>query len=142
MSDIPTVIRDKDGRIVKSRIFGLDVYIGSCLKVVYGRYCWYLRVEAFTENPTRVIGKDIYDNNVVINLSKATLVMTINEEEYYSKKFSIAQRMKEKEEKILKKEEEVKEEKPKRRTKKRKEELEVKSEGEVKKENGDTQKSL
>jgi len=102
-----SVIRDQTGRIVGTKIFGIDVFVGTCLKVVYGRYCWYVRIEGFTENPTRILAKDIYDNSVVINLAKATLVMTIPEEEYYAKKFAIQER--------LKKKEEEKEERGKRR---------------------------
>jgi hypothetical protein len=126
MSDYPNIIRDKEGRIIKSKVYGLEIFLGSCLKVVYGRFCWYIRVVEFSENPTRVIGEDIYGNTVVINLSKATLVMTINEDEYYAKKYAILQRQKKKEEEALKPKEEVKEtEKPKetkKKSKKKKEE--------------------
>jgi hypothetical protein len=129
MSDYPNVIRNKEGKIVKSKVYGLEIFLGSCLKVVYGRFCWYIRVVEFSENPTRLIGQDIYGNTVVINLSKATLVMTINEEEYYAKKFAIEQRLKKKEEEALTQKEEVKEEaketeNPKKSKKKKKEQKE------------------
>jgi hypothetical protein len=121
MSDYPNVIRDKEGKIVKSKVYGLEIFLGSCLKVVYGRFCWYIKVVEFSENPTRLVGEDIYGNTVVINLSKATLVMTINEDEYYAKKFAVEQRLKKKEEEALKPKEETKEtEKPKETKKKSK----------------------
>jgi hypothetical protein len=119
LSEFPNIIRDKEGKIVKSKVYGLDIYVGSCLKVVYGRFCWYIRVVEFSENPTRVIGEDIYGNTVVINLAKATLVMTINEEEYYAKKFAVEQRLKKKEEEALKSKEEAKEEETPKETKKK-----------------------
>jgi len=122
MSDYPNVIRDKEGRIIKSKVYGLDIYVGSCLKVVYGRFCWYIRVVEFSENPTRLVGEDIYGNTVVINLSKATLVMTINEEEYYAKKYATEQRQKKKEEEALTKKEEEKPKETKKKSKKKKEE--------------------
>jgi hypothetical protein len=129
MSDYPNIVRDQSGRIVKSKVYGLDIYVGSCLKVVYGRFCWYIKVIEFSENPTRLIGEDIYGNTVVINLSKATLVMTINEDEYYAKKYAILQRQKKKEEEALTQKEEVKEEaketeNPKKSKKKKKEQKE------------------
>jgi hypothetical protein len=126
MSDYPNVIRDKEGKIVKSKVYGLEIFLGSCLKVVYGRFCWYIKVIEFSENPTRVIGEDIYGNTVVINLSKATLVMTINEDEYYAKKYAILQRQKKKEEEALtqkeEQKEEVKEEPKEKKSKKKKKE--------------------
>ena len=131
MSENPNIIRDKEGRIVKSKVYGLDIYVGSCLKVVYGRYCWYIKVIEFSENPTRLIGEDIYGNTVVINLSKATLVMTINEDEYYAKKFAVEQRLKKKEEEALTQKEEPKEKKSKKKKKEQKEEVtQLQKEGE------------
>ena len=123
MSNYPNIIRDKEGKIVKSKVYGLEIYVGSCLKVVYGRFCWYIRIVEFSENPTRVIGEDIYGNTVVINLSKATLVMSINEEEYYSKKFAVEQRQKRKEEEALKPNETEKPKKSKKKKKEQKEEV-------------------
>lgn len=122
MSEFPNIIRDKEGKIVKSKVYGLEIFLGSCLKVVYGRFCWYIKVIEFSENPTRVIGEDIYGNTVVINLSKATLVMTINEDEYYAKKYAILQRQKKKEEEALKPKEEAKEEVKEKKSKKKKKE--------------------
>jgi len=122
LSEFPNIIRDKEGKIVKSKVYGLEIFLGSCLKVVYGRFCWYIKVIEFSENPTRVIGEDIYGNTVVINLSKATLVMTINEDEYYAKKYAILQRQKKKEEEALKPKEEAKEEVKEKKSKKKKKE--------------------
>jgi hypothetical protein len=122
MSGYPNIVRDQSGKIVKSKVYGLDIYIGSCIKVVYGRFCWYIKVLEFSENPTRLVGEDIYGNIVVINLAKATLVMSINEEEYYSKKFAVEQRLKKKEEEALTKKEGEKPKETKKKSKKKKEE--------------------
>ena len=123
MSDYPNIVRDQSGKIVKSKVYGLDIYIGSCIKVVYGRFCWYIKILEFSENPTRLVGEDIYGNIVVINLSKATLVMTIPEDEYYAKKYAILQRQKRKEEEALKPNETEKPKKSKKKKKEQKEEV-------------------
>ena len=122
MSDYPNIVRDQSGKIVKSKVYGLDIYVGSCIKVVYGRFCWYIKVLEFSENPTRLVGEDIYGNIVVINLAKATLVMTIPEDEYYAKKYAILQRQKRKEEEALKPNETEKPKETKKKSKKKKEE--------------------
>jgi len=67
--------------------YGLAIKAGDCLKVIFGRYCYYIEVlEVNSENPTVVLGRDLYGKQLVLRLTKALMVQKIPREEYESKK--------------------------------------------------------
>jgi len=67
--------------------YGINIEVGDCLKIVLGRYCYYLQVEQISpENPTVVIGRDIYGKVTVIRLTKALIIAKIPREEFERKK--------------------------------------------------------
>jgi len=67
--------------------YGLTIAEGDCLKVVFGRFCYYVQVlQVNPENPTVVLAKDLYGKDLVLRLTKALMVQKIDREEFEKKK--------------------------------------------------------
>ena len=67
--------------------YGLTIKAGDCLKVVFGKYCYYIKVlQVNPENPTVILGKDLYGKELVLRLTKALMVQRLEPEEYERRK--------------------------------------------------------
>jgi len=55
----------------------LDIKAGDVVKVVYGRYAWYIIVTS-VQNLPYLRGRDLYGNEVTLDIRKATLVAKLN----------------------------------------------------------------
>jgi len=63
--------------------YGLQIKAGDCMKVVFGRFCYYVEVlEVNPENPTVMLCKDIYGHTLILRLTKAIMVQKIPREDF------------------------------------------------------------
>jgi len=54
-----------------------DIKTGDVVKIVYGRYAWYIIVTS-TQNMPYLRGRDLYGNEVTLDTRKATLIAKLN----------------------------------------------------------------
>jgi len=70
-----------------STFYGLEITEGDCLKVVFGKFCYYVQVlQVSPENPTIILAKDLYGKELVLRLTKALMVQRLPREEYEKRK--------------------------------------------------------
>ncbi|RLG58788.1 hypothetical protein DRN86_05205 [Candidatus Geothermarchaeota archaeon] len=70
-----------------STFYGLEINEGDCLKVVFGKFCYYIQVlQVNPENPTVILGRDLYGKELVLRLTKALMVQRLPKEEYEKRK--------------------------------------------------------
>jgi len=67
--------------------YGLDIHEGDCLKVVFGKFCYYVQVlQVSPENPTVILARDLYGKELVLRLTKALMVQRLPREEFEKRK--------------------------------------------------------
>jgi len=76
--------RPKEQKV--TRVKGLEIHEGDCLKVIYGRYAWIVKIKERTSNPLVWVCEDIYGHELTLDLSRAVLIQRLSEEDYERRK--------------------------------------------------------